>query len=127
MSTTSNGSKNVSGRNSHSAMKARGKETRRTVHAQHAAASDLPRVRIILADSEAIFRMGMSKIFAQCEDLEVVAQTETLAQTLTAVATIPADIILFELGLAPSPADAVSEVAARALPGAKIVVVTQRA
>jgi DNA-binding NarL/FixJ family response regulator len=84
-------------------------------------------VRIILADSEAIFRVGMSKIFAQWEDLEVVAQTDTLAQTLTAVAAIPADVILFELGLAPSPADAVSEVAARALPGAKIVVVTARA
>ena len=39
-------------------------------------------IRIILADSEAIFRVGMSKIFALQEDLEVVAQTETLAQTL---------------------------------------------
>ena len=35
-------------------------------------------IRIILADSEAIFRVGMSKIFAQQEDLAVVAQTETL-------------------------------------------------
>lgn len=69
----------------------------------------------------------MSKIFAQWEDLEVVAQTETLPQTLSAVATIPADVILFELGLSPSPADAISEVASRAIPGAKLVVVTQRA
>jgi DNA-binding NarL/FixJ family response regulator len=99
----------------------------------HAAAApsppeaNLPFLRIIIADSEAIFRVGMSKIFAQWEDLEVVAQTETLAQTLSAVSTIPADVILFELGLSPSPADAISEVASRAIPGAKLVVVTPRA
>ena len=84
-------------------------------------------IRIILADSEAIFRVGMSKIFAQQEDLHVVAQTETLAQTLNAVANTPADVILFEAGLSPNPADAISEVARRAIPGAKLIMVTQRA
>lgn len=84
-------------------------------------------IRIILADSEAIFRVGMSKIFAQQEDLNVVAQTETLAQTLNAVANTPADVILFEAGLSPNPADAISEVARRAIPGAKLIMVTQRA
>jgi len=91
------------------------------------AEAHLPLLRIIIADSEAIFRVGMSKIFAQWQDLEVVAQTETLPQTLSAVASIPADVILFELGLSPSPADAISEVANRAIPGAKLVVVTPRA
>jgi DNA-binding NarL/FixJ family response regulator len=84
-------------------------------------------IRIILADSEAIFRVGMSKIFAQQEDLHVVAQTETLAQTLAAVANTPADVVLFEAGLSPNPADAISEVARRAIPGAKLIMVTQRA
>jgi len=84
-------------------------------------------IRIILADSEAIFRVGMSKIFALQEDLEVVAQTETLAQTLTAVANTPSDVILFEAGLSPNPADAISEVGRRAMPGAKLIMVTQRA
>lgn len=84
-------------------------------------------IRIILADSEAIFRVGMSKIFAQQEDLEVVAQTESLAQTLNAVASTSADVILFEAGLSPNPADAISEVGRRALPGAKLIMVTQRA
>lgn len=84
-------------------------------------------VRIILADSEAIFRVGMSKIFALQEDLEVVAQTETLAQTLAAVANTPSDVILFEAGLSPNPADAISEVGRRAMPGAKLIMVTQRA
>jgi DNA-binding NarL/FixJ family response regulator len=86
-----------------------------------------PVIRIILADSEAIFRVGMSKIFAQQEDLHVVEQTETLAQTLAAVANTPADVILFEAGLSPNPADAISEVGRRAIPGAKLIMVTQRA
>ncbi len=84
-------------------------------------------IRIILADSEAIFRVGMNKIFAMQDDLEVVAQTETLAQTLNAVANCPADVILFEAGLSPNPADAISEVGRRAVPGAKLIMVTQRA
>ena len=37
------------------------------------------RIRIILADSEAIFRMGMARIFSGESDLDVVAQTDNLA------------------------------------------------
>src|SRR5271169_659495 len=84
-------------------------------------------IRIILADSEAIFRVGMARIFAVEKDLEVVAQTESLPQTLDAAANTPADVILFETGLSPTPAEAVSEIARRALPEAKLVLVTQRA
>src|SRR5271165_6529546 len=83
-------------------------------------------VRIILADSEAIFRVGMAKIFAAESDLEVVAQTESLPQTLNAVAAIAADVILFETGLSSTPAEAVSEVARRAPQRAKLVLVAQR-
>lgn len=89
--------------------------------------SNPPVIHIILADSEAIFRVGMSKILALENDLEVVAQTETMAQTLNVVATVPADVVLFEAGLSPTPADAISEVARRALPGAKLIMVTPRA
>jgi len=83
-------------------------------------------IRIILADSEAIFRVGMARIFAVEKDLEVVTQTDSLPQTLNAVATTQADVILFETGLSPTPAEAVSEIARRALPEAKLVLVTQR-
>ncbi len=84
--------------------------------------------RIILADSEAIFRMGMARIFSGESDLEVVAQTDSLPQTLAVVAETPADVILFEAGLSPTPAEAVSEVARRAaLPTAKLILVTQPA
>jgi two-component system, NarL family, nitrate/nitrite response regulator NarL len=83
-------------------------------------------IKIILADSEAIFRVGMAKIFAAESGLEVVAQTESLPQTLNVVATTPANVILFETGLSPTPAEAVSEIARCALPDVKLVLVTQR-
>ena len=61
-------------------------------------------------------------------DLEVVAQTETLPQTLHAVAATPADVILFEVGLVPeSSRRRKRRSRARALPGAKLIMVTQRA
>ena len=92
---------------------------------EYSLAPETARIRIILADSEAIFRMGMARIFSGESDLEVVAQTDTLAQTLSAVAETPADVILFEAGLSPTPAEAVSEVARRAaLPAAKLILVT---
>ncbi len=69
----------------------------------------------------------MARIFSGESDLNVVAQTENLTQTLSVVAETPADVILFEAGLSPAPAEAVSEVTARALPGAKLILVTQRA
>src|SRR5215831_11050220 len=80
-------------------------------------------VKIIVADSEAIFRVGMGKIFALEKDLEVVAQTENLQQTLNAVSTTPADIILFEAGLSPNPAESVTEIMRRAQPGTKIIII----
>jgi len=81
---------------------------------------------LIVADSEAIFRVGMGKIFALEKDLEVVAQTETLPQTLAAVSSTPADVILFEAGLSPNPAESISEVIRRAQPGTKVIVVAHR-
>src|SRR5215472_16145538 len=94
----------------------------------HSSAVDMKHspVRLIVADSEAIFRVGMGKIFALEKDLEVVAQTETLPQTLAAVSNTPADVILFEAGLSPNPADSISEVIRRAQPGTKVIVVAHR-
>src|ERR1039458_5149057 len=69
---------------------------------EYSLAPETARIRIILADSEAIFRMGMARIFSGESDLDVVAQTDTLTQTLSAVAETPADVILFEAGLSPT-------------------------
>ncbi len=94
---------------------------------QHFQDSEKRPIRIILADSEAIFRVGMARIFSVESDLDVVAQTDNLPQTISVAAEIPADVLLFEAGLSPTPAEAVSEVARHALPGAKLILVTQRA
>ena len=121
MSTTSNGSKDTKS-NSRGEHSKPGDATM-----SKPAAEAVPRLRIIIADSEAIFRVGMSKIFATQPDLEVVAQTETLSQTISAVSSTPADVVLFEVGLSPNPADAISEVARRVEPGTKLILVTSRA
>jgi two-component system nitrate/nitrite response regulator NarL len=97
------------------------------VSRQHSLEPEKHPIRIILADSEAIFRVGMARIFSVERDLEVVAQTDNLPQTISVAAETPADVLLFEAGLSPTPADAISEVARRALPGAKLILVTQRA
>jgi DNA-binding NarL/FixJ family response regulator len=83
-------------------------------------------VRLIIADSEAIFRVGMGKIFAVEKDLEVVAQSDTLQQTFSAASGTPADVILFEAGLSSNPADSISEVIRRSQPGTKVIVVAHR-
>src|SRR5580700_1943091 len=121
MSTTSNGSKDP-------------KNSSPGGHAKTGDAASLPksapeagpRLRVIIADSEAIFRVGMSKIFAAQPDLEVVAQTENLSQTLNVVACTPADVVLFEAGLSPTPADAISEVARHIEPHTKLILVSSR-
>ncbi|HTV66120.1 MAG TPA: response regulator transcription factor [Bryocella sp.] len=122
MSTTSNGSKETKGSN----RIPNGRASEAAPALRVAEDADAPRLRLIIADSEAIFRVGMSKIFATQADLEVVAQTETLAQTLSTISSTPADVVLFEAGLSPNPADAISEVVRRVDPRTKIILVTSR-
>src|SRR5437868_6647038 len=80
-------------------------------------------IRIILADTQAIFRAGLRKIFALEDDIRVVGQAETLAQTLSAAKKFSADILMFEAALAPNPPEAVSDIL-RQTPNLRVVVVT---
>src|SRR5579862_5857343 len=80
-------------------------------------------VRVIVADQQAIFRAGLRKIFALEDDIRVVGQAETLAQTQSAVAKFSADILIFESALAPNPVEAASELL-RQNPKLRVVVVT---
>src|ERR1700690_2371302 len=66
-------------------------------------------IRVILADTQAIFRAGLRKIFALEDDIRVVAQAKSLDQTVTAIQKFSADIVIFEAALASNPADAVSD------------------
>src|SRR5690349_8673778 len=66
-------------------------------------------IRVILADTQAIFRAGLRKIFALEDDIRVVGQAETLAQALSAVKKFSADIVILESELAANPVEAVAD------------------
>jgi DNA-binding NarL/FixJ family response regulator len=83
-------------------------------------------IRVILADTQAIFRAGLRKIFALEDDIRVVGQAETLPQTQSAVTKFSADVLIFESALAPNPVETVTELLRQA-PQLKIVVVTPAA
>jgi DNA-binding NarL/FixJ family response regulator len=80
-------------------------------------------VRVIVADTQAIFRAGLRKIFALEDDIRVVGQAETLAQAQTAVKKFSSDVMIFEAALSPNPVDTVSELV-RQNPEMRFVVVT---
>jgi DNA-binding NarL/FixJ family response regulator len=82
-----------------------------------------PLIRVILADTQAIFRAGLRKIFALEDDIRVVGQAETLPQTQSAVTKFSADVLIFESALTPNPVEAVTELLRQA-PQLKILVVT---
>jgi DNA-binding NarL/FixJ family response regulator len=80
-------------------------------------------IRVILADAQAIYRVGIRKIFGLEDDIRVVAQAENLQQAFSAAIKFPADVILLETTMCPDPADAISEILKHS-PLAKIVMVT---
>lgn len=80
-------------------------------------------IRVILADTQAIFRAGLRKVFALEDDIRVVAQAETLPQTQSAVTKFSADVLIFESALTANPVEAITELL-RQSPQLKIVVVT---
>ena len=92
-------------------------------HGVHEDGSSARLIRVILADSQAIFRAGLRKIFALEDDIRVVGQAETLPQTQSAVTKFSADVLIFESALAANPVEAVTELLRQA-PEIKIVVVT---
>src|ERR1700733_8279971 len=65
-------------------------------------------VRVILADTQAIFRAGFPKVLSLEDDIRVVGQAETLAQTQSAVTKFSADVLIFEAALTPNPVEAVA-------------------
>lgn len=83
-------------------------------------------VRVIIADSEPIFRVGMRKLFALEDDLRVVAQAESVAQTLSAVSKFPADVLLFEARLSDDPSETILQIL-NANPNLKIVLIVTEA
>ena len=78
-------------------------------------------IRVILADSQAIYRVGMRKVFALEDDIRVVAQAETLDNLYAALQRFPTDIVLLEGALIAGTVDAIPQFVRRA-PQAKLIV-----
>ena len=81
-------------------------------------------IRVIVADSQAIFRAGLRKIFAVEDDIRVVGQAETLPQAIAAAKKFTAEILIFEAALAERPAEALQEILKEAK-DLRVVVVTE--
>jgi DNA-binding NarL/FixJ family response regulator len=78
-------------------------------------------IRVILADSQAIYRVGMKKVFALEDDIRVVAQVETLQNLYAALQRYPTDVVLLEGQLISGTIDAIPELVRQA-PEAKLIV-----
>ena len=57
--------------------------------------------KIILADSQAIFRAGTAKVLATDEDMRIIAQCSDLERMYHAITTFPGSIVLFAAALRP--------------------------
>ena len=80
-------------------------------------------LRVIVADTQAIFRAGLRKIFALEDDIRVVGQAETLPQAQTAVKKFSCDVMIFEAALTQNPVDDVADLV-RQNPEVRFIVVT---
>jgi DNA-binding NarL/FixJ family response regulator len=81
-------------------------------------------IRVIVADTQAIFRAGLRKIFALEDDIRVVGQAESLAQTVAAIQKFSADVVIFEAALTVNPPETVSDLL-RQSANCRLVVVLQ--
>ncbi|HWE83476.1 MAG TPA: response regulator transcription factor [Terracidiphilus sp.] len=78
-------------------------------------------IRIILADSQAIYRVGIRKIFAIEDDIRVVAQADSLDNLHAAIVRFPTDVVLLEGALLGNTANAIQEIL-RLAPDVKLIV-----
>jgi len=78
-------------------------------------------IRIILADSQAIYRVGIRKVFALEDDLRVVAQADSLENLRAAIERYPTDVVLLEGGLLAGTANVIPDLLKLA-PDVKLIV-----
>lgn len=95
-----------------------------TPRADHAnSSSPAKSIRVIIADSQAIYRVGMSKIFAAENDLYIAAQVEKLEDLAKLPPETAADVLVLEGNLLAGTTDAIPEIVAH-IPDIKIIVQT---
>src|SRR5271163_4738701 len=78
-------------------------------------------IGIIHADSQAVYRVGVRKIFALEDDIRVIEQVDNLPGLHSAIKRFPTDMILLEWNLIAGSIDTVAELVGR-VPQLKIIV-----
>jgi two-component system nitrate/nitrite response regulator NarL len=78
-------------------------------------------IRVIIADSQAIYRVGIRKVFALEDDIRVVAQADSLDNLHSALERYPTDVVLVEGSLLTGTTNAIPELLKRA-PDMKLIV-----
>ena len=91
----------------------------------HNEGPDNGKIRVLLADSETIYRVGIQKIFAAEDDIRVVAGFDSLAGLKDAIQRFSADLVLLEGRLIRGALDTISELI-RQVPRLKIIVQLSR-
>jgi DNA-binding NarL/FixJ family response regulator len=81
-------------------------------------------IRIVLADSQAIYRVGIRKIFALEDDIRVVAQADSLEHLRAAIERHPAEVVLVEGELLAGATSSIQELR-RIAPDVKLIVQTE--
>src|ERR1039458_6077623 len=77
-------------------------------------------IRVILADSQAIYRVGIRKVFALEDDLRVVAQADSLENLRAAIDRYPTDVVLLEGSLLTGTANVIPDLL-RTAPDIKLI------
>jgi two-component system, NarL family, nitrate/nitrite response regulator NarL len=85
--------------------------------------ADNAAIRIILADSQTVYRVGIQRIFSLEDDIRVIAQADSLAGLHHAIQRFPTDVVLLEGKLIAGTVDAVAELV-RCAPKLKIIVLS---
>jgi DNA-binding NarL/FixJ family response regulator len=78
-------------------------------------------IRVILADSQAIYRVGIRKVFGLEDDIRVVAQAESLENLYAALQNFPTDVVLLEGRLIAGTVNAIPKMLERS-PEMKLIV-----
>ena len=80
-------------------------------------------IRVIIADSQAIYRVGMAKIFSSEPDLHIVAQIEKISDLVSTVQSVPAEVLVLEGNLLSGTIDAIPDLLSL-MPHIKVIVQT---
>lgn len=80
-------------------------------------------IRLLIADSQAIYRVGMAKIFAAEPDIRIANQVDSLQALKDLHLEIPVDVLVLEGALLAGTSDVIPDIVAQ-MPDIKIIVQT---